>query len=162
MPLKQNGWKMKTFLFRASSVYFQVFFVRIQGRVGHHIPMSSLVQRSMFLDQRWIFWSIAFSRGLSAGKLAPNKSSSRTKAFWFDIPGYLKNVCWNKTFVKKSGERLEKYQKNAVVSTLSCACLRWLFTFYHGKSPSNHDLGNVCICSKHLKPSGSWLTFWEC
>ena len=32
-------------------------------------------------------------------------------------------------------------------------CLRWLLTLYkyHGKSPSNHHLGNVFICSNCLK-----------
>ena len=40
-----------------------------------------------------------------------------------------------------------------ILHWLFSVCLRWFFSFYHGKSPLNHHLGNMyeIFVSKHLK-----------
>ena len=43
----------------------------------------------------------------------------------------------------------------------SCVCLRGWFTFYHGKSPLNHHLGNMFF-STTLRKAKFWLARYTC
>ncbi len=114
----------------------------------------------------WFFfdWCVVISKFFHVFKSWDLQSF--TNRFWhFDGWGndlrnwraYEFQMCWvdNHHLVMGFGSSSGKtsFQKSRYIYIYSsCVCLRWLFTFYHGRSPLNHNLGEyVLLFSKHFK-----------